>query len=106
MNTSLCMLKLEKWKQLLLVTDKILKLEKLNMKCVYRRAVALRHLQEYQESIDLLKNTMTEISNADPERKRTDKLQFKELEKLYAQVEVDQKTYEKNEKAVFKKMFS
>jgi len=100
------MLKMEKWKEILLVTEKILKLEKNNMKAVYRRAMALRTMMEYEEALKLLKETMTDITNKDPERKHTDKAQFKELEKLYAMIEVDQKKFEKNEKSVFKKMFS
>lgn len=99
------MMKLEKWKELLLVADKIFKLDPTNMKAAYRKALAFRHLQEYQKGLDLLKEVTTAISNKDPERKHTDKLQYKELEKLNAQLEGDQKTYEKNEKAVFKKMF-
>ena len=100
------MLKLEKWKELLLVTEKILKIEKNNMKAVYRRAVALRALSEYEDALQLLKDTMVNISNLDPERKHTDKNQFKELEKLYDQIEFDQKKFEKSQKTVFKKMFS
>ena len=76
------------------------------MKAVYRRAMALRTFSEFEEALKLLKETMVNISNVDPERKNTDKVQFKELEKLYALIEVDQKKFEQNEKSVFKKMFS
>ena len=105
LNTSLAMLKLEQWKPLIQVVDKLLKLDKNNMKAVYRKAVALRKLQEHQAALTLLNDTTAAISNIDPERKHTDKQQYKELEKLSKQVELELKHQQKNEKAVFQKMF-
>ena len=45
LNTSLCELKLKNWKDLLLTTNKILKIDELNAKAEYRKASALFNLE-------------------------------------------------------------
>lgn len=51
MNTSLCQLKMDNWKDLIISTTKTLTLTPNNPKAVYRKAIGLKHVGEYDEAL-------------------------------------------------------
>lgn len=57
-NTSLVMLKLEKWKECARASKKVLDLDKENIKALYRLALVLEHQSDYSEAMSYLKRVL------------------------------------------------
>lgn len=106
MNTTLCLQKLENWKKLITVADKVLTLEPLNMKAIYRKALALKHLQEYEEAIVILENVLKAIENDSGLKEKTDETMIKDIDTLLRSTKTAHNNYLKKQKNMYKSMFN
>jgi hypothetical protein len=105
LNTSLIQMKLNKFKELLMVSDKILKLDPNNVKAIYRKALCLRHAQDYDQAIALI-NNFKENLEKDPELKaKVDASFLVDMDQLLGTITLAASEYLKKQKQVYKSMF-
>jgi len=92
-------MKLNKWKELVLVANKILDFDERNCKAMYRKALALKELSEYDQAFETLNEFMKKYGAEMDENNR------KELLTLYAIIEKLLISYKTKEKRMFTNMF-
>jgi len=90
LNCSLCFWKLEKWRKMVMATDKALEIDPLNEKAAFRKALALRQLQDYEPALQFIKES---------------KVESKELVALRIKIEADLNEVRQKEKKMFKNLF-
>lgn len=100
MNTTLCLLKLNKWKELILVSDKILSIDPKNMKAIYRKVLALKEIQNYEEGMKIINNFFSQNKK---EEENSDLIE--QLESLKSSMEKLYLKYKNKEKKMFSNMF-
>lgn len=96
LNLALTQQKLERWKDLLTTADKILVGEPYNLKAIYRKGVALLHLEEFEPARDLLKGALGQI---------TDEATKGDFVALLSQIDQKLAEYKSKQKSVYSKMF-
>lgn len=92
LNCSLCFWKLDKWPKMQMAADKALEVDPKSVKAAYRKAFALRKLQDYDEALKFLKDHP--------------QLESDELTTLKQGIEADLKKHREKEKEIYKDMFS
>jgi len=106
LNTTLCLQKFENWKKLITVADKIINLEPNNIKAIYRKALALKNIQEFEPAIESIKRVMENIETDPTLKGKVDNAMIKELDALLKSTEAAYQTYLKKQKNMYKNMFS
>jgi len=105
LNTSLVMMKLNKWKEVDMVAGKILKLDKNNVKAIYRKALALKHLQDYEQAKKTILD-FKDILEKDLELKlKMDPQLLADTEHLLTSIKQTENEYIKKQKQVYSSMF-
>ncbi len=93
-------MKMKKWKELVLVADKILAFDEHNCKATYRKALALKELQEYEKAFECING----FYNANEQNlEEESKKELMNLNKIIEKLLVSYKT---KEKRMFTQMFS
>ena len=99
LNTTLCQMKLNKWKELVLVANRILDFDENNSKAIYRKALGLKELQDYEKSFECIHEFLKKNGESiDSESK-------KELVALNSTIEKLLTSYKNKEKKMFTQMF-
>lgn len=93
-------MKLKKWKELVLVADKILEFDESNCKAIYRKGLALKELLEYEKADHCINEFLKKFSSTLSEETK------KELTNLKGSVENLLVAYKNKEKKIFSQMFS
>jgi len=106
LNTTLCLQKFENWKKLVIVADKVLNVEPNNIKAIYRKALALKNLQEFESAIEILEKALKNIENDTLLKQKTDATMIKDLDSLLKTAKIAQNNYLKKQKNVYKSMFA
>jgi len=106
LNTSLILQQMEKWKEIILVVDKALTLSPDNVKLVWRKALALKNLQEFEESIKLLTDFSLKLQSDENLKNsiKDDNLQ-KDLDNLLNSTKQALNEYTKKQKTIYSAMF-
>lgn len=100
LNTTFCQMKLNKWKELILVSDKILEFDEKNCKALYRKSLALKELTEYQKAFDCIEQFLKKIDDNLNEESKKDLVSLKNnIEKLLI-------SYKNKEKKMYSQMFA
>ena len=94
------MQKLERWKEVILVCDKILKMDPKSVKSIYRKGLALKHLQEFEKAISFLNKYKIENIEILPDDA------LKDIDNLLILIKIDLNEYNKKEKNIFASMFA
>lgn len=106
LNTTLCLQKFENWKKLIVVADKILNLEQNNIKAIYRKALALKNLQEFEPAIESIQKVLANIDSDPSLKSKVDDSMLKEFNSLLKSTEAAYQSYLKKQKNMYKNMFS
>eukprot|EP01016_Furgasonia_blochmanni_P042043 TRINITY_DN5541_c0_g1_i3.p1 TRINITY_DN5541_c0_g1~~TRINITY_DN5541_c0_g1_i3.p1 ORF type:complete len:117 (-),score=8.63 TRINITY_DN5541_c0_g1_i3:171-521(-) len=101
LNTTLCLLKLERFKHLINVADKILKIDPQSVKASYRKSFALYKTQEYDESLQCLSDL--EQSHAEGQ---VDKEMMGEVRKLRETVSEAKRLYDIKQRKIYTAYFN
>jgi tetratricopeptide (TPR) repeat protein len=100
------MQKLGKWKELIVVADKIIKYDPTNIKAFFRKALSLKHLQEFEEGIALLEKIFKDLDTNEDFKKKVDNDMLNELKKLYQEIKGAYAAYLQKQKSMYQSMFS
>lgn len=92
-------MKLNKWKELILVSDKILEFDEHNCKAIYRKSLALKELTEYQRAFDCINDFLSKNTYLTEENKKDLILLKNTIEKLLI-------SYKSKEKKMYSQMFA
>jgi len=106
LNTSLILTKTEKWKQVIIVANKILKLDPVNIKAVFRKATALRNMSEFEDGIRLLINFKEKVESNAELKAKLDLQSLQDMENLLKTIKQAEKEYLKTQKNIYSSMFS
>ena len=87
------------------VADKALNVEPNNIKAIYRKALALKNLQEYESAIEILEKALQNIENDTELKKKIDGSMVKELTTLLTSTKTALNSYLKKQKNIYKSMF-
>ncbi len=98
------MQKLGLWKELLIVADKIYKYDAYNVKAIYRKCLALKNLQEFEDATLTIENLFKK-AEADSSVK-IDETNRTEFEALLKSIKIANTEYLKKQKSMYKSMFS
>lgn len=93
-------MKLRKWKELILVSDKILSIEPMNIKAIYRKCLALKETQNYEDGLAIINKFMN--SNRKIEENAD---LIREIESLNISIENLYLKYKNKEKKMYTNMF-
>ncbi len=100
------MQKFENWKKLIIVADKILNLEPNNIKAIFRKALALKNIQEFEPAIEIIQKVLANIDSDPSLKAKVDDAMLKELNTLLKSTDADYQSYLKKQKNMYKNMFS
>lgn len=91
---------MNKWKELILVADKILEFDENNCKAIYRKAIALKETLEYEKAFNSINDFYKKNEQSLDEDSKKELLNLnKTIEKLLI-------SYKNKEKKMFTQMFS
>ena len=93
-------MKMNKWKELILVADKILAFDDKNCKTIYRKTMALKELSEHDKAFECINEFLKKNEQSLDEESK------KELLILYKIVEKQLISYKNKEKKMFTQMFN
>ncbi|KRX10355.1 hypothetical protein PPERSA_00835 [Pseudocohnilembus persalinus] len=100
LNSGLCYQNLGQWDKLLIVSDKIFDICQNHPKAAYRKALALKNLEKYEQSRQFLENYLEQNKGQIEHDLLT------QLEKLFIDVQNSEKKYKQKQKKMFQNMFN
>ena len=100
------MQKLNNWKELIIVADKVLKYDPTNVKALFRKALALKNLQEFEDAIALLDKVFKDLDTNEEFKKKVDEGMVNEFKGLQQSTKAAYNAYLKKQKNMYQTMFS